>query len=60
MYSIKIVTTDKEINLDNLSEQDTEMILKNVYDSIKNIQEYIKFTDNIKISAFELKHFVVQ
>ena len=60
MYSIKIVTTDKEINLDNLSEQDTEMILRNVYDSIKNIQEYIKFTDNIKISAFELKHFVVQ
>lgn len=60
MYSIKIVTTDKEINLDNLSEQDTEIILRNVYDSIKNIQEYIKFTDNIKISAFELKHFVVQ
>ncbi len=60
MYSIKIVTTDKEINLDNLSEHDTEIILRNVYDSIKNIQEYIKFTDNIKISAFELKHFVVQ
>ena len=60
MYSIKIVTTDKEINLDNLSEQDTEMILKNVYDSIKNIQEYIKFTDSIKISAFELEYFVVQ
>ena len=60
MYSIKIVTTDKEINLDNLSEHDTEIILRNVYDSIKNIQEYIKFTDYIKISAFELKHFVVQ
>ena len=60
MYSIKIVTTDKEINLDNLSEHDTEIILRNVYDSIKNIQEYIKFTDNIKISAFEFKHFVVQ
>ena len=60
MYSIKIVTTDKEINLNNLSEQDTETILRNVYDSIKNIQEYIKFTDDIKISAFELEHFVVQ
>ena len=59
MYSVKIITTDKEINLENLSEQDTINILKNVYNSVERLSEYIKFTDDIKIFALDLDSFYI-
>ena len=61
LFAIKIVLEDdNEILLGNLTDIETIKILGRAYDSILNEELEIKFTDDIKVQALELKCFYIQ